>query len=444
MVNVYLTTAKYMLIFLMAFYTYSSFYALKNSNKYNLSKTYILQTIIIFLTHFIGFTAIYLNVENDTVILFYGVQVIYFIVTMGFTNIIYDKQVNKVVLNNMCMLLVIGLTILTRLSYTKAIRQFCILVVATVIYLIVPKLINKMKNLRKLTWVYCVTGLVLLLVVMLIGKASYGAKLSIEIFGFSFQASEIVKMLYVFFLGGFLREKCNFRKILISAVFAGMHVIILVFSRDLGSALIFFIIYLTMIYVATGRAWLLFGGLLAGSGAAVVGYKLFSHVRIRVLAYTNPWSVIDNEGYQITQSLFAIGTGGWLGLGLCNGRPNKIPVVEEDFVFSAIAEELGGFFALCLILLCMSTFMAFIKIASEQTDVFYKLTSLGLAIMYGFQNILTIGGAIKFIPSTGVTLPLVSYGGSSLLATMILFGIFQGINGVREVKIYEKEKNQQK
>ena len=169
MVNVYLTTAKYMLIFLMAFYTYSSFYALKNSNKYNLSKTYILQTIIIFLTHFIGFTAIYLNVENDTVILFYGVQVIYFIVTMGFTNIIYDKQVNKVVCNNMCMLLVIGLTILTRLSYTKAIRQFCILVVATVIYLIVPKLINKMKNLRKLTWVYCVTGLVLLLVVMLIG-----------------------------------------------------------------------------------------------------------------------------------------------------------------------------------------------------------------------------------------------------------------------------------
>lgn len=444
MVNVYLTIAKYMLIILMAFYTYSSFNALKNSNKYNMKKTYILQTIIIYLMHFISFTVIYLNVENDTIILFYGVQVIYFIVTMGFANIIYDKRVNKVVLNNMCMLLVIGLTVLTRLSYTKAVRQFGILVVATVIFLIIPKLISKMKSLRKLTWVYCVTGLVLLLVVMLIGKASYGAKLSVEIFGFSFQASEIVKMLYVFFLAGFLYNKCDFKKIFISAVFAGMHVIILVLSRDLGSALIFFVIYLAMIYVATGKAWLLFGGLLAGSGAAVLGYKLFSHVRVRVLAYTNPWSVIDNEGYQITQSLFAIGTGGWLGLGLCNGRPNKIPVVEEDFVFSAIAEELGGFFALCLILLCMSTFMAFIKIASEQTDGFYKLTSLGLAIMYGFQNILTIGGAIKFIPSTGVTLPLVSYGGSSLLATMILFGIFQGINGIREVERYEIQKKQQK
>ena len=439
MVNIYLTTAKYMLLILMAFYTYSSFYALKNSRKFNVNKVYILQTVIIYLMHFIGFTVIYLNVQNDTVILFYGIQVIYFVLTRGFTNIIYDKRVNKVVQNNMCMLLVIGLTILTRLSYTKAVRQFVILVLATIIYLIIPVLIGKVKNLRKLSWVYCVTGLVLLLTVMLIGNVSYGAKLSINLFGFSFQASEIVKMLYVFFLAGFLFEKCNIKKIFVSAIFAGLHIIILVFSRDLGSALIFSIIYLTMVYVATGKAIILFGGLLAGSGAAVLGYKLFSHVRVRVLAYTNPWSVIDNEGYQITQSLFAIGTGGWLGLGLCNGRPNKIPVVEEDFVFSAIAEEMGGFFALCLILLCMSTFMSFIKIASEQTDGFYKLTSLGLAVMYGFQNILTIGGAIKFIPSTGVTLPLISYGGSSLLATMILFGIFQGINGLGG-KMYEKEK----
>ena len=443
MVNVYLTTAKYMILFLMAFYTYSSFYALKNAGKFNLKKVYVLQTIIIYLMHFIGFTVIYLNVENDTIILFYGVQVIYFIITMGFTNILYDKKVNKVVLNNMCMLLSIGLMILTRLSYTKAVRQFSILAVATLIYLIIPKLISKLKNLRKLTWVYCITGLVLLLVVMIIGNVSYGAKLSVDLFGFSFQPSEIVKMLYVFFLGGFLYSECKFKKVVISAIFAGLHVLILVLSKDLGSALIFFVIYLVMIYVATGKAILLFGGLLAGSGAAVIGYKLFSHVRVRVLAYTNPWSVIDNEGYQVTQSLFAIGTGGWLGLGLCNGEPNKIPVVEEDFVFSAIAEELGGFFALCLILLCMSTFMAFIKISAEQSDGFYKLSSLGLAIMYGFQNILTIGGAIKFIPSTGVTLPLISYGGSSLLATMILFGIFQGINGVGG-EMYEKTKKEYK
>jgi len=442
-VNVYLTTAKYMILFLMAFYTYSSFYALRNSDKQNLKKVYIWQMIIIYLMHFIGFTVIYLNVENDTVILFYGVQVIYFIVTMGFSNIFYEKRVNKIVLNNMCMLLSVGFMILTRLSYTKAIRQFEILVFATIIYLIIPKLITLMKNLRKLTWVYCVTGLVLLLVVMIIGNVSYGAKLSIDLFGFSFQPSEIVKMLYVFFLGAFLYKECKFKHIIISAIFAGIHVLILVCSRDLGSALIFFVIYLTMIYIATGKAVLLFGGLLAGSGAAVIGYKLFSHVRVRVLAYTNPWSVIDNEGYQVTQSLFAIGTGGWLGLGLCNGKPNKIPVVEEDFVFSAIAEELGGFFALCLILLCMSTFMAFVKIASVQIDGFYKLTAIGLAVMYGFQNILTIGGAIKFIPSTGVTLPLVSYGGSSLLATMILFGIFQGINGVGG-EMYEKIKKEHK
>lgn len=227
-----------------------------------------------------------------------------------------------------------------------------------------------------------------------------------------------------------LNKYSGIKGVVLSAVFAGLHIIILVLSKDLGSALIFSVVYLTIIYVVTGRAVLLFGGLIAGSGAAFLAYNLFNHVRVRVLAYVNPWSVIDNEGYQITQSLFAIGTGGLLGVGLCNGKPNKIPVVEQDFVIAAISEEMGGFFALCLMMLCLCTFMIFIKIASEQPDSFYKIIALGLAISYGFQVILTIGGAIKFIPSTGVTLPLVSYGGSSLLATMIMFGILQGINAI--------------
>ena len=114
-------------------------------------------------------------------------------------------------------------------------------------------------------------------------------------------------------------------------------------------------------------------------------------------------------------------------MGLCQGLPNKIPVVAQDFIFSAISEELGGIFALCLIMVCVSCFFMFLNIAMQMKDQFYKLVALGLGTVYAFQVFLTIGGVTKFIPSTGVTLPLVSYGGSSLLSTMILFGIIQGL-----------------
>ena len=143
-------------------------------------------------------------------------------------------------------------------------------------------------------------------------------------------------------------------------------------------------------------------------------------------------AVYQNEGYQIVQSLFAIGTGGWFGMGLYQGMPDKIPVVEQDFVFAAISEELGGVFALCLLLVCVSCYLMFLNIAMQIKDQFYKLIALGLGTVYGFQVFLTIGGVTKFIPSTGVTLPLVSYGGSSLLSTTIIFAIIQGLYILRQ------------
>ena len=184
--------------------------------------------------------------------------------------------------------------------------------------------------------------------------------------------------------------------------------------------------------MATGNPFYFIGGLGSGCVAAMIAYRLFSHVRVRVVAWQDPLSVIEKEGYQICQSLFAIGTGGWFGTGLNQGMPEKIPKVEQDVVFSAISEELGGIFALCLIMVCMSCFLMFLNIAMQLKDRFYKLVALGLGTTYGFQVFLTIGGVIKFIPSTGVTLPLVSYGGSSLLSTIIIFAIIQGFYILRE------------
>ena len=215
---------------------------------------------------------------------------------------------------------------------------------------------------------------------------------------------------------------------------------ILVLSRDLGSAVIFFAAYLVMIFVSTKKKSYLGLGLAGGSVAAVIAYFLFGHVRQRVSAWKDPMAVYQNEGYQIVQSLFAIGTGGWFGMGLCQGSPEVIPVVKNDFIFSAICEELGGIFAICLILVCMSFFLMIVNIAVKIKNPFYKLIALGLGTEYAFQVFLTIGGATKFIPMTGVTLPLVSYGGSSVMSTILMLAIIQGLYILREDEDEEFEK----
>ncbi len=150
-------------------------------------------------------------------------------------------------------------------------------------------------------------------------------------------------------------------------------------------------------------------------------------MQARVIAWRDPWADIDNRGYQITQSLFAIGTGSWFGLGLYQGMPGKIPVVEKDFVLAAVSEEMGALFAMCVLFICLGCFIQFMMVACEMEAMFYKLVALGLGVEYIVQVFLTAGGVTKFIPSTGVTLPLISYGGSSVLCTFILFSVVQGL-----------------
>ena len=220
---------------------------------------------------------------------------------------------------------------------------------------------------------------------------------------------------------------------------AGLHVLILIASRDLGSAGIFLITYLVMLYAATRRPqWLIIGALLGVVGL-FLSYLLFSHVRTRFVAWKDPLSVVDGAGYQVSQSLFAIGTGGWFGSGLTQGMPEKIPLAVSDFVFAAISEEMGGVFALLIIFLCIGVFLLFLNAAMQIRDFFFKMLALGLGTCYGAQTFIMIGGVTKFIPSTGVTLPLVSYGGSSLLSTLIIFAVIQGLYVMENAGIEEED-----
>lgn len=229
-----------------------------------------------------------------------------------------------------------------------------------------------------------------------------------------------------------LYESTDFKQVCITTAAAAVHVLILVLSTDLGAALIFFITYVIMLYAATRKPLYFFGGMGVGCLAAVAAAKLFSHVRVRVSAWLDPFANIDGSGWQVAQSLFAIGTGGWFGMGLYQGLPEKIPVASSDFVFSAIVEEMGEIFGICIILVCLSCFLMFLNIAMQLKDPFYRLIALGLGSVYGIQVFLNIGGVIKCIPSTGLTLPLVSYGGSSILCTIIMFAIIQGLYILRQ------------
>ena len=163
---------------------------------------------------------------------------------------------------------------------------------------------------------------------------------------------------------------------------------------------------------------------------------------VRVEAWRDPFAHIDTGGYQVSQSLFAIGTGGYTGSGLTLGKAGTIPVSESDFIFSAICEEMGVIFGLCLILVIISIFLSFVNVAMKCRRPFYKYAAFGFATIYIIQSFLNLGGVTKFIPSTGVTLPLISYGVSSVISTLIIFTIVQGIciiNNKEAVK-YEKEK----
>lgn len=432
MAKLIVEVSKYVMMVLLALYTLDSFRVLRRKLPEEVkNRIWKRQIFLMYLMHLDGFLVIYAATDDIRMVGFYFAQVALNTLILICYYLIY-RDASKSVGNHMCMLLDIGFIMLTRLSSDKAIRQYLIAVAAVVVAAFIPVIIRKTSGLRRLNWLYAAAGIFSLLAVLLFGKTSYGAKISIAVAGISVQPSEFVKILFVFFVAGMLYENTEFKRVCIATVIAAAHVLILVASRDLGGALIFFVTYLVMLYVATKKLFYFAGGVLCGCIAAVIAYNLFAHVRVRVLAWQDPLSVIENEGYQISQSLFAIGTGGWFGMGLYEGQPGKIPVVEQDFIFSAIAEEMGGIFALCLLMICICCFLLFLNIAMQMRDRFYKLVALGLGTVYGFQVFLTVGGVTKFIPSTGVTLPFVSYGGSSLVSTTMIFAVIQGLYLLRQ------------
>lgn len=448
MANIIINVSKYFILILMLLYTISCFTVFREQSEDAKDAKLNKQIIYVFLIHFLSYLTMAISDMDNllSIVIFYGIQMFVATVYMYIYHYIYPYS-SRVITNNMSFLLLIGYTMLTRLDFSLAKKQFVIATASMIIVAFIPMIMDRYKNLRNYGIFYGVVGIIALASVFVIGEERYGSRNWISLGGISIQPSELVKILFVFFIASMLSKSRDVKQVFVTTVFAGLHMGVLVLEKDLGGALIFFVIFITMIYVGTGKLRYLMAFIIGGFGMVLLAFalfkdRLFDHVMVRVNVWKNPWSDISGTGYQITQSLFAIGSGGYFGTGLTKGSPDVIPVVESDFIFSAIAEEYGVCFALALILVCFSCFITFAVIAMRVRNRFYKTMAFGFAICYIFQTFLSIGGVTKFIPSTGVTIPLVSYGGSSVLSSLVMFAIMQGISTIenKEAKRIEEER----
>ena len=262
MVHLIVELSKYALIILFSVYTYECFAVFRNISERKQEKKFKRQARILYAIHFTAYLVIFAVTEDTYTFIFYLAQIILLVVVRNVYKLCYPMA-SRLLVNNMCMLMIIGFIILTRLNFGHAIKQFAIAAVSCVISLVIPVMIRRMGFFRNLTWIYAAIGIVGLGIVCIAGSTSYGAKISFTIAGITVQPSEFIKILFVFFVAAMYHKSTEFRQVVITTLIAALHVLILVLSRDLGGALIFFVAYMAMLYVATRKPLYFAGGLLA-------------------------------------------------------------------------------------------------------------------------------------------------------------------------------------
>ena len=343
---------------------------------------------------------------------------------------------DKFILIFASILAVIGIATLYRLDRILAIKQLVWFTLGIIGYILIVAILPDLRSFAKYKKVYMIITLILMPLALIFGNPDIGgAKNCIEIGPFMFQPSEFGKIALVLYLASSLatyEDKKNFKEdfygLLQPALVSMFSLACMVLQTDLGSALIFFGISVTMLYVATSKKKYVFTCLgLSGIGATAA-YFLFAHVKRRVKVWLNPWAYRYDEGMQIVQGLYGIASGGLFGSGLGNGYPEYIPVNESDFIYAVICEEFGMIFAVGIMIVYFLLFYRGIRAAFVTDDKFSQLTAVGFSAMIACQTLVIIGGIFAVIPLTGITLPIISYGGSSILTTFFALGILQKIS----------------
>ncbi len=338
----------------------------------------------------------------------------------------------------------LGLVMTYRLAPNLASRQFNWFILSIAAFVAITIFMPPdLRWLRRYPYFWGAVGLALLVLTLIAGGGSgAGPNLpSIGIGGFTFQPPELVRILLVVFLAGFLERH---REQLMNPSYSvawgalripqpqavvgmlamwGLSMVLFVLHRDLGQALLFFSVFLVMLYAATGRARYVVIGLTLFAAGVFAVLRLFSYVRTRFDILLDPWSVSQAEGFQIVQGLIALAAGGLLGEGLGYGYANYIPAVHTDYIFNAIAEEWGLMGAMAVLGLFALLLARGFHVAMTARDEYGQLLATGLTTVVAVQTLIIVGGNLKLIPLTGVTLSFVSYGGSSLITSYMLLAL---------------------
>ncbi len=332
-----------------------------------------------------------------------------------------------------------GLLLIQRLAPVFAWRQAIWLGLSLAAMLAISTLPAHLRWLRRYRYTWLFGGLTLLLITILLGVNPSGAgpRLWLGLAGFFFQPSELLKLVLVIFLASYmaehraaLRNEGSARFIQVRAfgpllLMWGLTMVITVWQQDLGTATIFFIVFLTLLYIVSGQIGYVLAGLSLLLLAAAAAYRLFDVVQLRVDIWLNPWPEASDRAFQIVQSLLAFASGGILGQGIGQGSPLFIPVVHSDFIFAAVGEEWGLIGTLAVLIGMAVMIMRGMQLAALWFESNFRLLlAAGLSTLLATQTLLIMGGVLKLIPLTGVTLPFMSYGGSSLLVNFALVGLF--------------------
>ena len=345
------------------------------------------------------------------------------------------RHVDRITLVICFFLVSVGLVTLVRLNIETAVRQLIWLSVGIVVLYLAVAVIRRAHDFGKLNYLMMAGALGLVVFTFLFARTIGGARNWVFIGSISFQPSEIAKVMFIIVSAYFFAEKRATPAIIMYAAFVVTCVFVLVLSTDLGAALLYAGTFLVMFYAGTGRTGLTLLGLGVGGVGAVASYHMFSHVRTRVEIWENPWMYHRTQGYQIVQALMAIAAGGLFGAGLGLGYPYAIPVNTSDFIFAVICEEFGIIFGIVTILMYLVFIIRGLIIAMNAGTRFDALLVFGATCMLSLQSFIIIGGVIKLIPLTGITLPFISAGGTSLVASLALVGIIEGVavkNGERD------------
>jgi cell division protein FtsW (lipid II flippase) len=307
-------------------------------------------------------------------------------------------------------------------------------------------LVRRVNALERYRYTCLFLGVLLLLIPLVpgVGYQINGARLWVRLGPVNFQPGEAAKVLLVVFFAAYLVDK---RELLAAGTRRlggmrlpdpkhlgplllawGLSIVVMVRQKDLGSSLLFFAVFSAMLYMATDRAAYLIAGLGLFASGALVSYHVFSHVQTRVSTWLDPWEVAEGDGFQIVQSLFAFGTGGFAGTGLGLGNPEKIPNAATDFVFSALGEELGLLGTAAVLIAFLLLIGTGFRIAVHASRPFSQLFAAGLTAIVAIQTFLILGGVTRVIPLTGITLPFISYGGSSLVANFVILALLLRIS----------------